>query len=114
MLLNVGEKVHVISRRLFEGDLRRHFAGLVESATESAVRLRGHVFVFEPRVTQFQKRPESRIRIISLIDANLIINVLPADVDIERLEYRLVPPENHLVLTDGRFSLDINEFGSTR
>ena len=114
MILQKDEKVHVINRRLFESDIRRHFAGTVEFATEQATRLRGYVFVWEPRVNQFQKRKELRTRIISLVDASLIINVLPAGVDIEQLRYEIAPPENHLVITDGEFSLDINEFGSTR
>jgi len=114
MVLQQGEKIHIINRRLFESDIRRHFAGTVELATEQAARVRGYVFVWEPRVNQFQKRKELRTRIISLIDASLIINVLPDDVDIERLQYQTAPPDNHLVMTDGKYSLDINEFGSTR
>jgi hypothetical protein len=30
MGLQVGEKVHIITRRLFENDLRRYLAGVVE------------------------------------------------------------------------------------
>jgi hypothetical protein len=41
VVLEEGEKVHVIARRFFEDDLRRHFVGEVQAVTESAVRLEG-------------------------------------------------------------------------
>ncbi|HLC03620.1 MAG TPA: hypothetical protein VJK02_11330 [Anaerolineales bacterium] len=47
MVITVGEEVHIITRRLFENDLRRHFAGLVEEVSRSLLRARGHVFVFD-------------------------------------------------------------------
>ena len=36
-----GEIVHVIERRLFVGDVRRHFVGEVELCTDCALRVRG-------------------------------------------------------------------------
>ncbi len=37
MVLAQGEKVHVILRRNFEGDLRRHFVGEIIAASETFV-----------------------------------------------------------------------------
>jgi hypothetical protein len=116
MVLNVGEKIHVVTRRLFESDAKRHFVGEVEAAAESIVRLQGYVFVFEfnAMVNRFVRRPERRARIVSLTDSNNLINVIPSEVDLEELEYKL-SPKKHLVITDNKaFSLDINEFGSAR
>ncbi len=116
MVLVVGEKIHVITRRLFEGDVQRHFAGEVEVATESVVRVWGYTFVFEfdAIVYRFVRRPETRIKVVSLADANNIINVIPPEVKLEELEYK-TSAEKHLVVTDGKtFRLDINEFSSTR
>ena len=31
MVLQSGEKVHIVTRRMFDGDLRRHFAGEVKA-----------------------------------------------------------------------------------
>lgn len=116
VVLYVGEKVHVITRRAFESDVQRHFAGEVEIAGESVVRLRGYTFVFEfdVMVNHFVRRPESRTKIVSLADSGNIINVIPAEVDLEELEYK-TSAKKHLVVTDGKtFSLDINEFGGLR
>lgn len=116
VVLYVGEKIHVITRRSFESDVQRHFAGEVEIAGENVVRLRGYVFVFEFDATsyRFVRRPESRIKIVSLIDSANIINVVPTQVNLEELEYK-TSEKKHLVLTDGKaFSLDINEFSGSR
>jgi hypothetical protein len=114
MVLNKGEKVHVITRRLFDNDLRRHFVGEVEAVSEVAVRLAGYVFVFDPGNNQYVKRPERRVRIIGLADSGSIINVLPQHVDLDALSYQM-SAQDRSVLTDGSsFSLDINEFSAMR
>ena len=114
MLVNKGEKVHVMTRRLFEGDLRRHFAGEVMEASESGVRLEGYVFVLDPTKNHFVRRVEKRVRIIGILDSGHIIKVIPPDVRLEDLKY-LLSPDKRLVVTDGReFSLDVNEFGLGR
>jgi hypothetical protein len=114
MLLKPGEKVHIISRRLFEGDLRRHFVGEVREATDGAVRLEGYAFVHEADSNQYAMRPELRIRVFGLTDSGLIINVIASSVRLEDLSYQ-VSPEGRMIVTDGKsFSLDINEFSAVR
>lgn len=114
MLLNIGEKVHIISRRAFEGDLRRHFVGEIMGISDTAVRVNGYSFIFHEGVGEFQRKPELRVRIFSLIDARIIINVIPRSSEIGKVTYRL-SKENNLIATDGEhFQLDINEFGPQR
>lgn len=47
MVIGKGEKVFIVTRRLFDGDLRRHFAGEVQEATDTVIRVRGFVFVYD-------------------------------------------------------------------
>ncbi|MBU2549116.1 MAG: hypothetical protein KKB20_11920 [Proteobacteria bacterium] len=47
MLLQPNEKIHVIFRRLFSEDVRRHFAGQVIFVTDQAARVQGFVFIFD-------------------------------------------------------------------
>jgi hypothetical protein len=50
--------------------------------------------------------------LFSLSDAGHIINVIPQEVDLNSLQYRLVA--GRLAIADsGRFSLEINEFGQS-
>ena len=109
-VLEVGDKLHIITRRLFEGDIRRHFVGEVTGISGELQEVQGYTFVFNRGTNEYKKRPELRTRIFSLGQAGFIVNKIPREVAIASLEYRLI--EKRLAVTDGgKFSLDINEFG---
>ena len=109
--LVAGEKIHIITRRLFGDDLRRHFLGECTQVTADYARVEGYAFVFDASRNEYQKRPERRRRVFSLVGAGLIITVLPTELDLERVRYEM--RKGRLVLTDGgAFELDINEFGA--
>ena len=109
-VVEVGDKLHIITRRLFEGDPRRHFAGEVTVVSGDLQEVRGYTFVFNRATNEYKKRPELRTRIFSLGQADFIVNKIPREVAIESLEYRI--KDKRLVIADGRgFFLDINEFG---
>ncbi len=114
MLIEVGEKVHVIERRLFESDVRRHFCGEVERCGDDAIRARGFVFTFDSSLSQYVRSDGERVRILPLAVSGFIINVLPNDTKVADVSY-VVSDEGRLTVTDGgSFSLDINEFGRRR
>jgi hypothetical protein len=114
MVINKGEKIHVITRRRFEGDLRRHFAGEVLETHGTTVRAEGYVFVFVSLKNSFIRRAEKRIRIFDLSDSGYIVNILPMQVRIENLVYQQ-SSQKHLVLSDNKtFNMEINEFGINR
>lgn len=113
-VVSVGDKIHVMTRRGFEGDVRRHFAGEVIAFDDRVARVRGHSFLYDQFRNEFVRRPETRTRILGLGDSGHAINVLPDEVEIGRLKYTY-SDDRRLVITDGRgFSLDVNEFSSTR
>jgi len=63
---------------------------------------------------QYLKLPELRERIVSLVDANIIVHVLREEASIEKSQYSK-DKNGRLCITDGvSFSLDINEFGVSR
>jgi hypothetical protein len=111
MVLQVGEKVHVIVRRRFDADLRRHFVGEVEGATEFVARVSGYAYVFDPSAGEYVRRPGLRARLFSLIDGGNIINIIPEDAKLENVVYKLSKQGRLVVTDDETFSLDVNEFG---
>jgi hypothetical protein len=114
MALKAGNKLHVVTRRLFEHDLKRHFVGEVVSVDESLVVARGYVFVFNPFEDEYIRRPELRTRVFDISDSGHIVNVIPDDVVIENVVYTQ-SEERRLIVTDGKaFQLDVNEFGFRR
>ena len=62
----------------------------------------------------FVRRAELRTRIFSLIDAGIVINVIPEEVVLEEIQYG-VDGKNHRIITDGKsFTMNVSEFGARR
>ncbi|MBZ0165486.1 MAG: hypothetical protein K8I00_01675 [Candidatus Omnitrophica bacterium] len=112
MVLQQGEKVHVITRRLFDGDLRRHFVGEIKAVADGIARVEGYVFVYDSGISGFVKREEIRTRIVSISDFGQVINVIPANVNLDNLVYKFTPQQRLVVTDNADFHLDINEFGT--
>lgn len=112
MPLSSGARVHVVDRRLFDGDVRRHFVGQVEAVANSVARVRGYTFVHEPGVGEYVRSRNEQTRLVPLTDAMLVIRVLPPDARIADVEYRT--EEDRMIVTDGTFELEIADFGALR
>lgn len=109
MILQKGEKVHVIHRRVYEKDHHRHFVGVIEAYEGGVARVSGNVYTVDPVKFTFLRRPERRTRIISLISGDLLVNVLPATVDLDKIVYK--QERKAVRVTDGSdWYLDISEY----
>src|SRR4051812_24437450 len=53
MILNTGEKLHVIQRRKFEREAHRHFIGVVEAYEAGVARVTGHVYTVDTVKSSF-------------------------------------------------------------
>lgn len=112
-VINPGDKFHIITRRLFPEDVRRHMVGEVVTVSGALIEVRGYVFVYTPGTGEYRRHREARTRILSPADAGSIVTKLPPTVDIESVEYKVIA--ERLVATDNKtFHLDINEFGPAR
>ncbi len=111
MILLKGEKIHVVHRRRFEKDLRKHFIGEVEAYENGLVRAVGHVFVIEDqKENMFRKKSEPRTRIISLTAGDVFVNVIPPTIELDKIRYESKGRDTRV--TDGSdWYLDIKEFG---
>ncbi|MBL1217804.1 MAG: hypothetical protein D8M59_09945 [Planctomycetes bacterium] len=113
-MLQEGERIHVIVRRTFCEDLRRHIVAEVLECNGSTARVEGYVFIFDTARNEFVRKDDVRIRIISLVDSGNIINILPDEANIQNACY-LTRPDGKLILTDNEsFQMDVNEFGTKR
>jgi hypothetical protein len=109
-ILGLGEKIHVVTRRAFPEDVRRHFVGAVRAVSEGVAKVEGYVFVLRGATNEYERRPEKRVRVVSLSDAANIINVLPESLDLENLKYTF--SSGRLLMTDGAgYELELTEFG---
>ena len=93
-------------------DVHPHFVGEISAVTGQLFRAKGYSFVFDSGTNSYVRHPEARTRLFSLSDAGYIINVIPQEVELNSLQYRIVA--GRLAITDDSgFSLEINEFGQS-
>ena len=110
MMLKKGEKVHVIHRRLFEKDLHRHFIGIVDDYEAGVARVTGHVYTVDSVKFTFTRREDMRTRLISIISGELLVNILPPTVDLDKITYH--QEKSAVRVTDGSgWHLDLSEYG---
>jgi hypothetical protein len=112
MVVQVGEVIHVITRRLFETEQRRHFAGVVTEVNDCLIRVKGYAFVFDQGTNDFLRRDEQRERLFSLCDAGLVINILPMNAKLTEIKYTTDEEGRRVVTDNDTFSLNMSEFGS--
>ena len=112
MIIEPGEKIHLVERRFFSEDMHRHFIGEVRAVTDNALRITGFVWVYNSQKNVFVRRPEKRERLLPLGD-RLIINILPKDVAVDDVIYD--EDLAGMFITDGKkFRLDLSEFAKLK
>ena len=108
-ILQPGEKLHVIHRRRLEREPHRHFVGTVEAYENGVARVSGYVYTVDTVKSAYFRRPDKRTRILAISSGDLLINVLPAHVDLDKVIYKL--EKKSVRVTDGSdWYLDISEF----
>jgi len=111
-ILSAGEKVHLIQRRKLEKEPQRHFIGVVDAYQNGIIRVTGHIHTVDTATFKFFRRPESRTRIVSAASGELLINVLPPSVDLDKIVYK--QEKKWLRISDGSgWHLEISETGWT-
>jgi hypothetical protein len=112
MIIEKGNKVHIIYRALFENSTRRHFLGEVIAADGATCCLEGFAFVYGSKSTMFVNKPEKRVTVADLGDSGYIVNIVDSGVKIDSVSYKYTIDAG-LVATDNKsFTLNISEFGA--
>ncbi|MBI1374060.1 MAG: hypothetical protein GC159_15170 [Phycisphaera sp.] len=110
-VLSAGEVVHVVCRRRFADDVRRHMVGEVMFVDNGVARIDAFLFVYDRSTGHFIRRPRMD-RVVALTDSANVVTILPPRIDVESLDYAEGGPK--LTLTDGGdFEMDISEFAAS-
>jgi hypothetical protein len=107
MILQKGEKIHVIHRRHFEKDPHRHFAGIVEAYEQGVARATGYIYTVDSARFAFFRRTEKRTRFIPLASGDVLVNVIPPEVDLDKIVYK--QEKKFVRITDGKWFLEISD-----
>lgn len=112
MIIEAGDKLHIVYRALFDKSNRRHFVGEVTSADGGFCKLKGYFFVYDEKKTEFVKKRDIRTIVTDLGQSGLLATVIDSNVVLGDVRYKYIA-EIGLVATDGKdFALDVNEFGA--
>jgi hypothetical protein len=108
MILQKGEKIHVIHRRYFEKEPHRHFVGVVDAYENGVARVSGHLYAVDFVKFAFFRRPEPRTRLIAVASGDVLVNIIPPGVNLEKVVY--MQDKKCVRVTDGdKWHLDISD-----
>ncbi|MFT5327403.1 MAG: hypothetical protein ACI8P0_005292 [Planctomycetaceae bacterium] len=108
-LLESGDRVLVVHRRLFERDDNRLFVGEIETIDSGVIHTTGHTFVRDMLEGTVRRKSDTRTKLLSLSSGTLLVYVLPRSFDLQRAE--ICCRETETRLTDGSdFSMNLSEW----
>lgn len=110
MILQTGDKLLIVHRRLFEKDAARFFVGGVEEYEAGIARVTGHSFVRDTFGNGVFRKEDPRTKLFAIASGTLLVYRLPNSVDLRSLHF--IVDDSHLRLTDaGTFVMDLSEWG---
>jgi len=112
MVIEKGEKIHIMYRAIYENSTRRHFLGEVQVAEGSVCRLEGYVFVYDKKTAEFMRKPEKRTTLIDLSESGYISNIIDKEVNLNNVVYKYAKDVGLIATDNIHLSLNINEFGA--
>lgn len=112
MIIQAGEKVHIMYRALYEGSTRRHVVGQVTAAEGSVCRIEGFVFIYDQHASTFARKLNMRTTIIDVAESGYVVNIIDPETVLDKVEYRYTSGAGVIVTDGGKFSLNVNEFGA--
>jgi len=99
MMFESGDTVLVSHRRMYESDEARFFLGRAIACEGPLVKIEGFTFVRDLSNGHIVKKPEKRIKVISLNSPGQLVYQLPDSVDVEMVE--IDSRHGEAVLVDG-------------
>ena len=110
MLIEIGEKLHVVYRAKYENSTRLHYVGEVIQIEGEVCRLEGYAFVFDIKQDSFLRKANKRTAFIHLGDSGYIVNLIPKATELEKIKYQYISSVGLLATDGAAFKLDISEF----
>lgn len=108
-MLETGDNLLVVHRRLFERDHSRFFVGRVEAYQDGVVRIRGYSFARDTTDGNVCRKEQCHTKLYAIGSGTLITYLISSDVNIDHV--KMEPCDEGLCLTDGQnFSMNISEW----
>ncbi len=108
-MLERGEKLLIVHRRLFEKDPPRFFVGEVQVYDAGIAKVRGYSFIKDVFSGNFQKKSELRTKILAIASGTLMVYQLPGTVLVDSVRFKMDEGGVLVLSDDGGFSMDASE-----
>ncbi len=86
MMLDSGDTILVSHRRLFDGDEPRFFIGRTIACEGPLFKAEGYSFVRDLATGHIVKKPEKRIKLMSIASPGQMVYQLPNDIDMDSID----------------------------
>ena len=86
MILEHGDIVLLSNRRMFQHDEARYFLGRVVACEGELLKAEGFTFVRDLGTGHVIRKPEKRIKVLSLASPGYIVYQLANDIDVENAD----------------------------
>lgn len=108
-MLERGDKLLIVHRRLFEKDPPRFFVGEVQDYEAGIAKVKGYSFLKDVFSGNFRKKPEFRTKILALASGTFMVYQLPGTVLLDSVRFNLDQDGGLVLSDDGGFSMDASE-----
>ncbi len=108
-MLESGDKVLVVHRRLYESDPVRFFCGKVLAYDNGIAKITGYSFGKDMFTGDLKKKSDLRTKLLALSSGTLIVYQIPTTVILDSLSFQF-DQDGGLILTDEQdFVMDMSE-----
>jgi len=108
-MLEQGDKLFIVHRRLFEKDTARFFVGEVQAYEQGVAKVKGYTFVKDMFTGNIKKKPDLRTKVLSIVSGTLIVYQLPVTVLLNSVRFSLDQDGELVLMDEGGFSMDVSE-----
>ena len=109
MILDEGDKVLIVHRRLFAEDAARYFVGVVDGYENGITKASGFTWVREQFGGNFYGKKGLTTKIFSLASGTLIVYRLPQSVDPVKVIFENSNNGSSWITNGAEFRMDISE-----
>ena len=86
MILDHGDIVLLSNRRMFQHDEARYFLGRIIACERELLKVEGFSFVRDLGSGHVIRKPEKRVKVLSLASAGYIVYQLDSDIDVDHAD----------------------------
>jgi hypothetical protein len=111
-ILENGDKVLIVHRRLYPSDMPRFFAGTVETFADGLALVAGYTWEREQFAGKFRRKDDMRKKIVPIASGTVLAYLLPRQTEVDRLVIETLGRDTVWLTDRGAFRMDLTERSS--